>query len=118
MLFGGLAKVATLLARHVKLEWQHAWLFGVLTYLVHIAGAFAHKAGEFALPLAIALPIALLAQLAAGGWYLGLKATTLEGKPLLFKGGVLLVLATFVLAMVLAALVATVFRFHFGSASF
>ena len=110
--------MATLLARRVKLEWQHAWLFGVLTYLVHIAGAFAHHASEIALPLAIALPIALLAQLAAGGWYLGLKATTLEGKPLLFKGGVLLVLATVVLAAGLAGLFATIFHFHFGSARF
>ena len=111
MLFGGLAKLAAAMTRRIHLEWTQAWLFGGLTYLVCAAGTFAYRFSGVILPQTVTVALALVLQIGAGGWYLGARATTRAGKPLVLGGGVLLTLSTYVLAIGCAGLAAAIFRF-------
>lgn len=105
--FGLLAKLAARL-RRARLAWPHAFVFGVLVFMMGVAGALINGNVFIFLPMPLAVLAALLMQLALGGWYFGQRATTQDGAPVMFRGGAILALIAFLLALgfgVMAAIV-------------
>ena len=107
-LYAALVKLAALVFRRTKLAWKHAFLFALLAFLVGVLGTLLNKATGSLLPLPLAALIALSIQLALGGWYLGSRATTQQGVPLAFKGGVILLLVAYVMVVVIGVAAAIV----------
>jgi hypothetical protein len=117
LLFGLFAKLAARILRRTNLTWSHALLFGVFAFLLGAAGTLLNKFSGFTLPLPVAVLAALLLQLGFGGWYFGPRATNQAGMPVMFRGGVVLALITYLLVIVLGIMVAVVLPFFLRGAN-
>ena len=106
--YAALVKLAALLFRRTKLSWKHALLFGLMAFVVGVAGTLLNKATGSVLPLPLAALIGLSIQLALGGWYLGSRASTQQGAPLAFKGGVVLSLVAYLIVVIVGVIAAVV----------
>ena len=107
-LYAALVKLAALLFRRTKLSWKHALLFALMAFLVGVAGTLLNKTTGSLLPVPLAALIGLSIQLALGGWYLGSRASTQQGAPLAFKGGVVLSLVVYLIVVLIGVTTAVV----------
>jgi hypothetical protein len=107
-LYAALVKLAAFVFRRTKLSWKHALLFALMAFLVGVAGTLLNKATGSLLPLPLAALISFSIQLALGGWYLGSRASTQQGAPLAFKGGIVLSLVAHLMVVVAGVAAAVV----------
>jgi hypothetical protein len=92
-------KLAAWLYRRTQLSWKHAFIFGVVLFMVLFAvGAVVRSLGAGSDPIRqslVDLATGLAAQLGLGAWWLGSRARTRADAPLELKGGALLALMTY-----------------------
>lgn len=97
-------KLAAHVMRRTRLSWKHAFIFGVLVFVLGVAATFANVMTGQVLPLAAGIAIAFGLQLALGGWYLGTRARTAEDEPVGFRFGALLSLLGYAFTFALGLL--------------
>jgi hypothetical protein len=106
LLYALFTKAAAFLFRRTQLSWLHAFLFGLLVVVVAGAGTVLKLASGFPLPMVASLLLGLAVPLLLGGWYLGLRARSVEGSALGFKGGLLLSLVAYGLVFAIGVVAA------------
>jgi hypothetical protein len=108
-------KLAAWLYRRAQLSWKHAFVFGVVLFIVLFAvGAAVRSLSAALVPLhqsLLDLATGLVAQLGVGAWWLGSRARTMAGAPLELKRGALLALMTYGLVFSLSLAVAIALPF-------
>jgi hypothetical protein len=101
VLYALLAKLAAWIFRRTALRWRHAFIFAAMLSLIGIVNMAAGRAfPPIAQPVFFVIAVSL--QLALGGWFLGPRALSKDGKPIQFRGGVMLTLIMVAIAFVLA----------------
>jgi len=95
LVYSGLTKLAARTYKRASLRWTHALIYGGLATLISLVLTVANKTSGMALGPALALALGLLIQVALGGWYLGPRAVSKDGSPILFKGGAVIAAIAF-----------------------
>jgi hypothetical protein len=113
LLFGVFAKLAARFFRRTKLDWSRAFILGLLVTVTGTVGSFINSASGLVQFKPLGFMVGILLQLAVGGWYLGANAKTEAGDPILFKGGILLTLITYLLAIAFSGLMGVVLALIF-----
>ncbi|MFC3684669.1 hypothetical protein [Hydrogenophaga luteola] len=99
-------KLAARLYRGSRLSWKHAFAFGALVMLLGGAGAWLNQASGLPLGPLMGVVLSLALQLALGGWFLGPRALSENGKAVAFKGGALISAIAFGMVFALGVLAA------------
>ncbi|MET3117168.1 putative neutral ceramidase superfamily lipid hydrolase [Undibacterium sp. GrIS 1.8] len=105
-IFALLIKLAAFLYKRTQLRWTHALIYGVIVSVLSTITTILNNVTGRVLPVYFAFIIGLALQLLLGGWYLGPKATNTDNAPILFKGGVILSLISYLLVVVTGILAA------------
>jgi uncharacterized membrane protein len=80
-------KFAGRLFKRVSISWKHAVLYAVALILVNAVIRYTISATGISHSLLLTALVALLVQLALGGWFFAKRATTAEGEPIGPRGG-------------------------------
>lgn len=108
LLFGVFVKLAARIFRRTKLDWSRAFILGLLITVVGTVGSLLNTASGLVQFKPLGFLVGILLQLAVSGWYLGSRARTEAGEPIRFKGGILLALITYLLAIAFSVLMGVV----------
>jgi hypothetical protein len=108
VVFSALIKLSAHVYKRTRLAWKHAFVFCFISIAITAFGKLLKLPELQWLPVSFVALLGLCTQATIAGWYLGRHATTNDGEPLLFRGGLMLWLVSLAVAIVLIAVLALV----------